>query len=267
MKGRLLISIPLISALISVFISPLAHAKDSTPIPSKSPQSAPQLSRSEIDRAWDQTEAALDREIAAGLGTDKDGTPIKVNTTIPSSAYRKNAGSTTLSSSNPCGEGNYGTGRRDGAVGRYPTRPGVILVTPDWLCGLIATGHAGIILNFRQIVESNEKGVQKLPNFWFRKKRQVYGVTTRGTTTAQDRQAALWASSQTGKPYNYNLYNIYDRDRYYCSQLVWASFYHNYWIDLNTTDYDAYPFGVRVPAVHPMELMNTPKTRLIYRMR
>ncbi len=47
------------------------------------------------------------------------------------------------------------------------------------------------------------------------------------------------------------------KEKFYCSQLVWAAFKDNYGIDLDTSD-----FG---DAVHPMELVNSSKTYTIYK--
>lgn len=43
--------------------------------------------------------------------------------------------------------------------GCYPTRPGVILVTSDAYKNLIPTGHAAIVYNNKQVIESLSKGV------------------------------------------------------------------------------------------------------------
>ena len=143
--------------------------------------------------------------------------------------------------------------------GSYPRRPGVILVTPDKYKGLIPTGHAAIIWSSESVVESLAEGVVKRSNNWNNGDRnQVYGVTVRGTSVAQDNAASNWAYAQIGKPYNYNYYNTSTRSKFYCSQLVWAAFKDLYNIDLDTWRYGW--------AVHPMELVWTDRTGLVYRM-
>lgn len=141
-------------------------------------------------------------------------------------------------------------------VGTYPTRPGVILVTADAYKGLIPTGHAAIVWSSATVVESVANGVTTGPNNWNVSKNTCYGVTTNGTTANQDNEASNWCYSQYGKPYNWDFFNPYTRSAFYCSQLVYASFLDLYGIDLNTSE-----FGV---AVHPMELVNTPNTYIIY---
>lgn len=144
------------------------------------------------------------------------------------------------------------------SVGTYPTRNGVILVTPDKFKGLIPTGHSGIIWDGAtgRIIESISSGVVIGNNDWNIKKSSCYGVTANGTTTSQDNNAANWCKTQVGLPYNYNYLNPWTRSRFYCSQLVYASFLDNYGINMDTWAY--------LEAVHPMELVNTSKTYTIY---
>ena len=143
--------------------------------------------------------------------------------------------------------------------GSYPERPGVILVTPDKYKGLIPTGHAAIIWTKYQVVEALAEGVVTGNNDWYKShKKQAYGVGVYATTNAQDNAASNWAYAQIGKPYNYNYYNTSTRSKFYCSQLVWAAFKDLYNIDLDTWRYGW--------AVHPMELVWTDRTGLVYRM-
>lgn len=55
-----------------------------------------------------------------------------------------------------------------------------------------------------------------------------------------------------GKKYNFDYLDVNTRKKFYCSQLVWASYKDKFGIDLNTSAYGA--------AVHPMELVNNSKT-------
>lgn len=150
-----------------------------------------------------------------------------------------------------------GTVSVDAAYGTYPTRKGVILVTPDKFKGLIPTGHAGIIYASNTVVEALSNGVTTGVNNWRYTKTQAYGVSVRSTTTTQDSTAANWAYGKRGKPYNWNYLDTATRAKFYCSHLVWASFKDNFGIDLNTSAY--------LGAVHPMELVDTDKTYLIWR--
>lgn len=141
--------------------------------------------------------------------------------------------------------------------GTYPTRAGVILVTSDFFKGLIPTGHAGIVYDSSSTIESVGNGVSVLKNNWHSTKNQAWGVTVNGLSDASDAQAAQWARNQVGKPYNYNYFNVNTRSKFYCSQLVWAAFKDNFGIDLNT--------WFAGSAIHPMELVATDKTYMVWR--
>lgn len=138
----------------------------------------------------------------------------------------------------------------------YPQRKGVILVTGDKYKGVVPLDHAAIIYSKDRVVESLENGVVWGSNDWNKKYNITTAVTVNSTTIEQDEAAANWCAGQIGKPYNFSFYNITTRSEFYCSQLVWASFYDLYGIDLNTSDFDI--------AIHPSELIATPKTRTIY---
>ncbi|SFR93595.1 YiiX/YebB-like N1pC/P60 family cysteine hydrolase [Anaeromicropila populeti] len=142
--------------------------------------------------------------------------------------------------------------------GTYPTRKGVILVTGDYYKGLIPTGHAAIVYNSSQVIESLSDGVQFGSNNWYSSKDTCYGVTCSSTTVSQDAGTVDYIISQgyVGLPYNYNYFNVSTRSKFYCSQLVWAAYYDSLGIDLNTSTFGA--------AVHPLELVNTSKTVTIY---
>lgn len=157
------------------------------------------------------------------------------------------------------GGGGKGTGTKKSYIGTYPERKGVILVTPDAISGLITTGHAGIVYSPKRAVEAVAWEVKMLSNNWYKNKSQAYGVTVRRTSMDQDKAAAEWAKRQVGKPYSLQYWNIDRRDKFYCSHLVWAAFKHTAGIDLNTSQ-----FGI---AIHPLELVATPQTTVVYVMR
>ncbi|WP_152361054.1 YiiX/YebB-like N1pC/P60 family cysteine hydrolase [Microlunatus speluncae] len=144
--------------------------------------------------------------------------------------------------------------------GSYPRRKGVILVTRDKYRDLIPTGHAAIIHSRNYVVEALGHGVVRGDNNWYQSKTQAYGAGVRATSAAQDAKAADWAYLQRGKPYNYNYVDMRTRSSFYCSQLVWAAFWDNFRINLDTT---------KIPgAVHPLELLDDPsKAYLIYRKK
>lgn len=150
-------------------------------------------------------------------------------------------------------------------VGEYPSRKGVILVTKDAYKGLIPTGHAAIVISKSKVCEALSKGVVEGKNNWATAKKTCYGVSVKGTTAAQDEAAADWCLKQKGKKYNYNYYSTDTRKKFYCSQLVWASFKDLYGIDLNTNTFDLYVMNKKTAiAIHPAELISTSKTATIY---
>lgn len=142
------------------------------------------------------------------------------------------------------------------AGGAYPTRKGVILVTDDKYKGIILTGHAAIIYSSSTVIESLENGVVTGANDWNTSKSTCYGVSVSGTTAVEDKEAANWCYKQLGKPYNWNYFNTSTRDEFYCSQLVWASFYDNFGVDLSTSSFGS--------AIHPSELVDSSNTYTIY---
>lgn len=148
-------------------------------------------------------------------------------------------------------------------VGTYPTRKGVILVTDDAYKGVIKTGHSAIVYSQTTVVEANVDGVEMGPNNWNTSKNQVYGVTVKNTTASEDISVADWCYREIGKPYNWNFYRMDYRDKFYCSHLIRAGFLDNYNIDLNTGEFDA---GI-LKAIHPMEIVNSSETNLIYRKK
>jgi len=111
--------------------------------------------------------------------------------------------------------------------------------------------------------EVNEPGVEIGPNNWNTSKNQAYAVTVKDTTSKQDVSAADYCYSQLGKPYNWNFYRMDYRNKFYCSQLIRSAYLDLYDIDLNTGDFDI----LTGKAIHPMELVNTSKTKLIYRKK
>lgn len=143
-------------------------------------------------------------------------------------------------------------------TGTYPTRKGVILATSTnaSLGGVTFVGHATIIYSANTVVESLGDGVVTGDNNWSSSKTKCYGVTVASTNSGQDASAADWCYQRIGCPYNYNFANVSTRTKFYCSQLVWASFWDLYGIDLNANTLGS--------IITPMELVNTDKTYVVY---
>lgn len=144
------------------------------------------------------------------------------------------------------------------AMGTYPTRSGVILVT-DSAVGSFGSivGHAGIIHSSYLAVESfKENGVYYYANDWDTRYSgsNVYGVTASGTTNAEDNTAAVWAYRKWGCPYNTVFFDINTRTKFYCSHLVYAAFIDNFNINLNQGG------GI----VTPLDLVQTSNTYTLY---
>lgn len=154
--------------------------------------------------------------------------------------------------------GSISTGSSPSAVrGTYPTRKGVILVTKDKYKGLIPTGHAAIVWSDKSVIEAVYNEVKWGKNNWYSTKKTCYGLSVKGTTAKNDRGAANWCREQIGKPYNFNYLDVETRSKFYCSQLVWAAYKDRHGVNLNTSQ-----FG---KAVHPMELVKSSKTKMIYK--
>ena len=147
---------------------------------------------------------------------------------------------------------------RSTITGTYPTRKGVILVTADAYKNIIPTGHAAIVVNSSQVIESLSDGVQYGNSNWYSTKKTCYGVTCSSTSVNQDACTVNRIEQQgyIGLPYNYNYLNVNTRSKFYCSHLVWAAYIDALGIDLNTDEYGA--------AVHPLELVASSRTVTIY---
>ena len=133
----------------------------------------------------------------------------------------------------------------------YPTRKGTILVATDSI-----SGHAAIVYDENTVIESVVDGVVVGKNDWNITRETLYGIDVNDTTLEEDEIAADWCLQQVGKKYNWNFFNIKTREKFYCSQLVWAAFYDNFDIDLSTDD-----FGT---AIYPAELVTSEKTSVVY---
>lgn len=151
-------------------------------------------------------------------------------------------------------------------TGTYPSRKGVILYTNSKYKGIIKTGHAAMVYSDKAVYEALSKGVVKGKNNWNSKKRKdigdVWAMSVKGTSAAQDAKAAEYCKKQLGKPYNYAFASINKRDSFYCSHLVYAAYKDTCYVDLNTSKFDG---SLSSKAIHPSELRDGPKTKVIYK--
>lgn len=154
----------------------------------------------------------------------------------------------------------------EASYGSWSWRDGVICLTDARYKGIINHGHAGIVAAapyYDAVIEANpDTGVKPHYGSWAtRFDGQVWQIGIRSTSVAQDQKAAQWAARQIGKPYNWNFYDVWNRKKFYCSQLVWAAYRDTVGpsADISLNDYGA--------AIHPFELYRHSNTALIYRKK
>ncbi|HEL1557479.1 hypothetical protein HO404_03070 [Streptococcus suis] len=149
-------------------------------------------------------------------------------------------------------------------LGSWSTRPGIIVVRDGKVSGIISVGHAGIMgagNRHTYIIEANLlDGVQAKRKRWD-DANQVWQLNVKNTSAEQDSAAAKWAMAQIGKYYNTNFNDIWNRERFYCSQLVWAAYRDT---SGSGADLSSSLYGV---AIHPYELRDHPNTLVIYRKK
>ncbi len=152
------------------------------------------------------------------------------------------------------------------SLGTYPTRAGVILVTSSSLSsGLV--GHAAMVINADEIIHAVSDGVVVSKNNWNTSRhsncvgkldeteypkgsKEFVAVTVKKTTAIEDRDAVIYCYLQLDKPYNKVYPNMETREKFYCSQLIWAAYYDFHGIDLDRDDYP-------IKAVGPYEFVPT----------
>jgi putative cell wall-binding protein len=155
------------------------------------------------------------------------------------------------------------------SVGVYPKAEnfvkGRILITSDPAFGALPTGHAAITYSkeSNNAVSALDSGVTLEDNDWDKRHATCFVVDVTSTTAAQDATIADWCYSQIGKPYNWNFINTRTRSSFYCSQLIWAGYLDVLGINIDTSFLGT--SGVSAVAiVYPMELLDTPLTKLLY---
>lgn len=150
-----------------------------------------------------------------------------------------------------------GTVSVDAAYGTYPTRKGGHPRHPGQVQGPHPHRSRGHHLRLEHrrggLVQRRDDRLQRLAlhqDAGLRRQRPV----DHHDAGQHGRQLGL---RQAGQALHWNYLDTATRAKFYCSHLVWASFKDNFGIDLNTSAY--------LGAVHPMELVDTDKTYLIWR--
>ena len=140
----------------------------------------------------------------------------------------------------------------------YPKNfSGAILITDDNEI-IPFVGHAGMIINSRQIIESScFEGVHYGPNDWDISKKTCYCSIPRQSTRQKCLLAANWSQQQINKKYNYNFFDWTNNKatKFYCSQIIWTAYKNACQIDL----VPEHPF-----VLLPSEFISSPATKIIY---
>lgn len=166
-------------------------------------------------------------------------------------------------------------------IGSWSWRDGVMCLTDGGKSMVFFNSwHAAIVMpqNNYTVAEAinPERGVVKTistpntNNFSSRyTKFTVWQVGVKTTTVNQDYQAGHWAGAQVGKPYNGEILgDIRRKDKFYCSQLVWAAYYYTCGYDLDLPENNTHPIiGVSTWRIHPKEILDHSGTVIIYRSK
>lgn len=102
------------------------------------------------------------------------------------------------------------TGRR---AGTFDFRPGHT--------GIVHTNRYKTVESFPKF-NSRKDGVRKYENTW-RGRANTIGIKVSRTSKRAKYRAARYAVRQIGKHYNWNVFNKYTQEKFYCSQLVWRA--------------------------------------------
>ena len=146
---------------------------------------------------------------------------------------------------------------------QYPTTKGTILVTPDNFLKVLPIGHAAIVVNKDYVYEATSKGVVRGLNNWLLTKKRMFGLRVTGLSNTTHSKAVDLISKQLKKKYNWNFFNTKTRNTFYCSHLIWATFYDHFKVNLDTKF-----FGLagknKNAAIHPLELVLAKSTKTIF---
>jgi uncharacterized protein YycO len=147
---------------------------------------------------------------------------------------------------------------------KYPTKKGTILVTPDRMKGIVPLGHAGIIYDKNNVLESNIDGVWLKPNNWHTEKNYTIGLEVINVNQNKlAKEIEKFKNKYLKKKYNFNFFNTKTRNTFYCSQLVWAFYNDIFGINLDT-DYYGMVNKNKIAAIHPLELVASKFTKKVF---
>lgn len=150
---------------------------------------------------------------------------------------------------------------RDGLICVTDHGKGTQLIN-TWHCGIVAPQAPGVVGE----AANPEIGCRLRSGEWSEPAGYtVWQVGVNSTTVEQDWKAGEWGGEQcrVNKPYNSNFWNARQTDSFYCSQLVWASYYYVNGVDLNKPDND---LGSNI-AIHPGEFVNNSNTTIVYQRK
>lgn len=149
-------------------------------------------------------------------------------------------------------------------TGSWTWRDGVICITSTCTTGQWDHGHAGIVAvapYYDSTCEANPgTGVSTVVGEWYNRfdGYNVWQVGVNSTTVAQDAAAAEWACSQIGKGYQFWGNTLSNRNKFYCSHLVYAAYLDVCGVNLDTSAYTT-------SVIHPYEFFSNSLTSIIYR--
>lgn len=155
-----------------------------------------------------------------------------------------------------------GIKRRNSARKNYPTQAGTIIITTDAFKNILPIGHAGLVINKDYIYEATSKGVVRGRNNWLLTKKKIYAANIKGINRYQKNLLLNYMRVNLNKKYNYNYFDTRTRKKFYCSHLIWAAAYDKLKINLDTLLFGK--AGQRKGAIHPIELILSNKTKLIF---
>jgi hypothetical protein len=180
---------------------------------------------------------------------------------LDAEAAQSECGLETFGSSGSLFSGGTPGGRWSIGVGAYPTTKGKILATADWFAYLIPTGHAALVIDQSSAYTSLAQGVTIEPNNWYERHATAFGLDVTSTNATQEAKATDWCAQHLGKPYNFLFVFPQRTDAFYCSSLVWQAYLNTCGVNLDTSAWSL--LGLNI--VHPMELVDSPKTTVVYR--
>jgi len=157
----------------------------------------------------------------------------------------------------------YKTWKSDKKTDYYKLKKGTILVTPDLYKGKFPLGHSAIVYSKEKVIEAVKEGVVLGANHWVRDKRYTIALRVKGLNDKQHNQAADYAYKQKGKPYTVWFYDTATRNFWYCSKLVWASFYDLFKVNIDTKEWKQAGKD-KVAMIHPMELVASTLTQKVF---